>query len=274
MINSFSGDSERCVLECNLLHGLWAWFTFSSYVDASVLNINEFRNNPVSFSSFSSAWVLLIRTELSASNTEDGAEAWKPIRLLPSKIYYVKEESRVTASTWISFLKLIGSLHPSGWIVQSDRSAEAPERVQGSNNWYQVSPQRQAAILSSGFWSAALLLWGENIQYSCVTGEVWLLRCAGHVLYRADRPSVTFQCWLAKKRVLLSLPFCSSLAFSCLSKLFAHFWAVLQQTERQRDIKRSDRKVSRNPGEKSQTNLILLRQNVFLETLRTKSKLL
>lgn len=111
-----------------IFHGLSAWFTFSSYVDTSVLNINEFRNKPVSFSSFSSAWVLLILTELSASNTEDSAEAWKPIRLLPSKIYYVKEESRVTTSTWISFLELIGSLQPSGWIVQSGRGAPRHQR--------------------------------------------------------------------------------------------------------------------------------------------------
>lgn len=62
----------------------------------------------------------------SAANTEDGAEACEPIRLLPPtcyKIYYVKEESRVTTSAWIPFLELIGSLHPSGWVVQSEKGA-------------------------------------------------------------------------------------------------------------------------------------------------------
>lgn len=258
MINSFSGDSERCVLERNLLHGLWAWFTFSSYVDTSVLNINEFRNNPVSFSSFSSTWVLLIRTELSASNTEDGAEAWKPIRLLPSKIYYVKEESRVTASTWISFLKLIGSLHPSGWIVQSDRGA--PRH------------QRESRVATTG----TKLVRRDKLQFYQAVSDLLRGCRRKHTIFMCNRGGLIAEVcrtrplpsWQAlrdisvlprQKKGFTSLPFCSSLAFSCLSKLFAHFWTVLQQTERQRDVKGSDRKVSRNPGEKSQTNLILLR---------------
>lgn len=65
----------------------------------------------------------LLQTQKTARKPASQSDA-SPARY---KIYYVKEESRVTTSAWIPFLGPIGSLHPSGGAAQPGKGSAGPQ---------------------------------------------------------------------------------------------------------------------------------------------------